>query len=239
MSNPEAPRLRLLLFDLDDTLWDTPPVLARAEAGLLAWLASHAPRLQDAAAVLRREKQRLLASEPALAARVSSARRRTLLAALLAAGYPQPEAAVLAEQAFQHFYALRQQVEPFADVAATLQRLAGDYQLGILSNGNADITRTPLAGWFCFALNAEGLGIAKPDPRAFQAALAAAGVAAHEAVHIGDHPVDDIAGAHSAGLRSIWMNPQGQPWQGGEPADASIRRIGELPAALGRLKAEG
>lgn len=228
--------IQLLLFDLDDTLWHTPPVIARAEAGLLAWLAAHAPRLQDAAAVLQAEKQRLIAAEPQLAARVSSLRRRSLLAALLRAGYPQAEAARLAEQAFQHFYALRQQVEPFADVAITLQRLAGDYQLGILSNGNADIGCTALARWFSFALNAEQLGIAKPDPRTFGAALLAAGVQPHAAVHIGDHPLDDIAGARGAGLRCIWMNPQGKAWQGGDPADASIRRIAELPDTLRRLR---
>lgn len=231
---PTEPR-PLLLFDLDDTLWETPPVIRRAEAGLLAWLAQHAPRLQPAADGLRSARQSVLQADPAVAPRVSTLRRRTLLAALLAAGYAPEQAGVLAEQAFQHFYALRQQVEPFADVAATLSQLGAHYQLGILSNGNADIACTPLAQHFRFALNAEGLGIAKPDPRTFAAALQQAGVRAEAAIHIGDHPVDDIAGAQSAGLRCIWVNRTAQPWPGGAPADASVGSIGELPAVLARL----
>ena len=41
--------LRLITFDLDDTLWDAPPVLQAAEAALQRWLAEHAPRLDDEA----------------------------------------------------------------------------------------------------------------------------------------------------------------------------------------------
>ncbi len=37
--------LQLITFDLDDTLWDTAPVIVSAEAILREWLAEHAPNL--------------------------------------------------------------------------------------------------------------------------------------------------------------------------------------------------
>ena len=37
--------LRLITFDLDDTLWDVAPVMHGAEASLRDWLAVQAPRL--------------------------------------------------------------------------------------------------------------------------------------------------------------------------------------------------
>ena len=37
--------IQLITFDLDDTLWDTAPVIVSAEAILRAWLTEHAPNL--------------------------------------------------------------------------------------------------------------------------------------------------------------------------------------------------
>ena len=37
--------IQLITFDLDDTLWDTAPVIVSAEAVLREWLSEHAPNL--------------------------------------------------------------------------------------------------------------------------------------------------------------------------------------------------
>ena len=52
-----------------------------------------------------------------------------------------------------------------------------------------------------------------PDARLFQEALQRGGVDASAAVHVGDHPGDDIAGAQQAGLRAVWFNPTGKAWE--------------------------
>ena len=49
------------------------------------------------------------------------------------------------------------------------------------------------------------VGAAKPDRRIFEAALAAAGCAPPEAVHIGDSADNDLAGAEAAGIRAILL----------------------------------
>ena len=82
---------------------------------------------------------------------------------------------------------------------------------------------------------AEDIGIAKPDARLFHEALLRGGVAASAAVHVGDHPGDDIAGAQQAGLRAVWFNPGGKHWDGEKAPDAEIGCLSELPAVLKHL----
>jgi len=55
-------------------------------------------------------------------------------------------------------------------------------------------------------------------------------------VHIGDHPSDDIGGAQRAGIRAIWFNPTGGPWQDDGHPDAIIGNLAELPAVLDRWR---
>ncbi len=89
--------LRLITFDLDDTLWDVAPVMNNAEALLREWLASNAARLGPVPIEhLWAIRTRLLDREPMLRHRLSELRRRILFHALLDAGYPQAEAESLA-----------------------------------------------------------------------------------------------------------------------------------------------
>ncbi|HSC75243.1 MAG TPA: HAD family hydrolase, partial [Pseudomonadales bacterium] len=58
----------------------------------------------------------------------------------------------------------------------------------------------------------------KPAPHMFLAALERADVAPHEALHIGDHPVDDMQGAQAVGMKTLWVNFSGNPWPLTTPA---------------------
>lgn len=225
--------LKLVTFDLDDTLWDVTPVMHNAEARLRDWLAREAPRLGPIPIEhLWAIRARQLAAEPALKHRLSELRRRILLQALLEAGYPDAEAAHLAEGGFQVFLAARHEVDFFPDVHATLEHLANQFILGVITNGNADVQRLGLADYFRFAVSAEQVGIGKPASEPFAAALAHAGVEAAQAAHIGDHPGDDIAGAIAAGFRAIWFNPQGNAWGEAARPHAEVSSLAELPDLL-------
>ena len=229
--------IRLITFDLDDTLWDVRPVLHSAELTLREWLARHTPDLNDfSVEALGAIRRTLLDAQPELRHRISELRRRILCHALEEAGYPRDEACELAEQAFQVFLEARHAVQLFPEVHPTLELLANHYRLGVLTNGNADVRRLGLADYFDFTLCAEELGVGKPDPRPFCEALKRAGVAAEHAVHIGDHPSDDIGGAQRAGMRAIWFNPTGGPWQDDGHPDAIIGNLAELPAVLDRWR---
>ena len=230
--------IQLITFDLDDTLWDTAPVIVSAEAVLRQWLSEHAPNLGAVPVEhLWGIRERVLASEPGLKHRISALRRRVLFHALEEAGYAHGEAADLADKSFEVFLHARHQIEVFPEVEPTLEILANHYALGVVTNGNADVRRLGLADYFKFALCAEDIGIAKPDVRLFHEALQRGGVSADLAVHIGDHPGDDIAGAQQAGMRAIWFNPAGKVWEAERLPDAEIRSLTDLPAVLARWNA--
>ncbi|MDD2059506.1 HAD-IA family hydrolase [Pseudomonas sp. GD03860] len=225
--------IKLITFDLDDTLWDTAPVIVSAEAVLRDWLAANAP---DLGAVpvehLYAIRERLVQAEPGLKHRISALRRRVLFHALEDVGYSENKARELANEGFEVFLHARHQIDIFPEVQPVLEILRHHYTLGVVTNGNADVRRLGLADYFKFALCAEDLGVGKPDPQPFLEALRHGQVDAHAAVHIGDHPGDDIAGAQRAGLRAIWFNPQGKAWEADNPPDAEIQRLSQLPELL-------
>ena len=230
--------IQLITFDLDDTLWNTAPVIASAEAILREWLTEHAPSLGAVPVEhLWSIRERVLSNEPSLKHRISALRRRVLFHALEEAGYGYTVACDLADQGFEVFLHARHQIEVFPEVEPTLETLAKHYALGVVTNGNADVRRLGLADYFKFALCAEDIGIAKPDARLFHEALQRGGATAETAVHIGDHPGDDIAGAQQAGLRAIWFNPAGKVWEAEKAPDAEIRSLKELPGLLARWNA--
>jgi putative hydrolase of the HAD superfamily len=233
-----ARRLRLITFDLDDTLWDLRPVLLQAEQELAVWAGGRCPELVERfdRAALMALRLELMANRPELAHRISDVRIESLRLALEQCGRSTAEARLLAREGFEVFIAARHAVQPFEGVEACLGELQEHYQLGVITNGNADVFRLPLGKYFDFAVRAETLDAAKPDPRPFSEALRAAGVEAAETLHVGDHHDHDIAGAMGVGMRSAWFNPKAREWPGGPSADGEFRQFGELPALLHRLQ---
>ena len=72
------------------------------------------------------------------------------------------------------------------------------------------------------------VGAPKPDPRVFERALAIAGVAASEALHVGDKVDNDVQGAAAAGVRAVLVQREGEP-----PADVeAVRSLRGLAALL-------
>jgi putative hydrolase of the HAD superfamily len=87
-------------------------------------------------------------------------------------------------------------------------------QIAVLSNGNQEqqeekISRTGLGRYIDIVLTSDHLGVAKPDPRAFEQACVRLGVPAHAAVYVGDQLEVDALAATAAGLRGIWLNRNG------------------------------
>ncbi|MFA5677210.1 MAG: HAD-IA family hydrolase [Pseudomonas sp.] len=228
--------IQLLTFDLDNTLWETEPVVAAAEQTLLEWLDQHAPRFsqqlnRDARRALRNE---VLATQPELRHRVTALRIAVLEHGLRKAGYAAEDAHELALAGFEVFLAARHALTFFPHCEPLLEQLSRHYQLATISNGNADVRRLGLEKYFSVIVSADEVGLSKPDPAPFLAALERAGVAPEHAVHVGDHPVDDIAGARAVGLHTLWFNRLGLEWTGAEPAHGEVRCLSEIPGWLER-----
>jgi putative hydrolase of the HAD superfamily len=67
----------------------------------------------------------------------------------------------------------------------------------------ANMQRWGLQGVFDARIYSSDVGHAKPHPRIFQAALQALGVAAENAVYVGDRLVPDVGGPHAIGMKAV------------------------------------
>jgi len=226
-------RIRLITVDLDDTLWPCAPTIRHAEHTLYQWLSDHYPRItaHHTQETMRERRIELARQQPHLRHDLSALRVESLTHHAREADYPEG----LAREALDVFLQARHAVQPYDDVTPVLRRLRQDYLLAALSNGNADVFRLEMGELFHFAVSAADVGIGKPDPAMFRAACRQAGVTTDEAVHVGDSPEHDIAGARAAGIRSVWVNRTGSPWPAGHaPPDTEITDLWALPALLAR-----
>lgn len=66
-----------------------------------------------------------------------------------------------------------------------------------------------LADTFDHVIDSHHVGVEKPDPRIFELALQRFGVAAGEALHLGDTYATDVVGARAAGLQLALIDPFG------------------------------
>jgi len=232
--------LALICFDLDNTLWPVDPVIARAESETWRWLAQRAPAVVARVDVdaLRRRRLALLAAQPGYVHNLTALRRDVMRITLEEGGFGAGEAGLLAQQAMAVFLEHRNAVTLFPGVVAMLEKLAGEFRLAALSNGNADLHRIGLAHYFDSVHSAESVGRAKPDPAMFARALADTGVPAQRALHIGDHPEQDVLAARAHGLHALWANPlqlQRPPQLPAEVADFS--EFSRLPALIAQQAA--
>jgi FMN hydrolase / 5-amino-6-(5-phospho-D-ribitylamino)uracil phosphatase len=229
--------IRLLTFDLDDTLWDFAPVLIRAEAITYAWLEQQVPALtaRFSAAALRELRLRIAGEQPELAHRVTELRIQGLRRALREAGTAEHEIDAIALAAFEIFLEARHGIELFAEAEAVLEQLSRDYVLAAITNGNVEVARLGLDRYFSLAINAERLPRPKPHPEPFLAALTQLDCSPEQCIHIGDDIENDIRGAQRVGLHTVWMNPAGLPWPGGAPPSQEIRELAQLPAAIEKI----
>lgn len=96
--------------------------------------------------------------------------------------------------------------------AALLQRLRGhNLKLAVVTNSTVDeqigkLKRLKLNSLIDTLVVSEEIGVAKPDPRIFEAALQRVGCACDEVVMVGDSWSADIVGARAANIRPIWLN---------------------------------
>jgi len=224
--------VRAVAFDLDNTLWDVEPVLARAEARLFEWLHEHCPRIpaQVSLADMREARAELALQEPHNAHDVTYLRLTALERHARECGYAEE----IASRAFEVFLAARCEVDILPDVRPGLARLQRAFTLASLSNGNADLGRIGLGAAFAVSLNARQIGAGKPDPRCFERLVRDLGLAPGEILYVGDDPWLDVTAARAAGCRSAWMNRRASLWPGElEPADLSVADCNELATRLG------
>ena len=223
--------VRAIAFDLDNTLWDVEPVLARAEQRLGEWLREHCPRIPERLTVeqMRAAREQLARDRPEKAHDVTYLRIATLARHARDCGYAEE----IATRAFEVFFSARNELEPFDDVRPALRRLQLRYALATLSNGNADLARIGLAELFTLSLNARQIGAAKPHRRCFEQLARELRMAPEQILYVGDDPLLDVQAARSCGMRTAWINRRRARWPAEVTApDIAVSDCTELAQAL-------
>jgi len=230
--------IRLITFDLDNTLWDVGQVIRHAETQMYNWLDETVPEYRGVMTqdVLLEIRQQVVDERPELGHDVSGLRKAVLYRGMRRLGLPEARSEDYARQAFQAFFEARQEVVFFEHALEALAELAGDYQLAALTNGNAAVEKIGLDKFFAFAYSSADVSASKPAPDIFHAALDRAGVYAYESIHVGDHLVDDIHGAGSVGMHTIWVNHGAESdAEGHTQPTAVVERLHDLPEAVRRI----
>lgn len=213
-----------VVFDLDDTL----AVPDRDRETVLAEAVDRA----DAPAIGREE---YLAAHGRNLTRES---REPIFADLLSdrEGNTDPEAVAAAYRE-----RTAETIGPVPGVEEMLADLRERYRVGLLTNGPVRAQREKLAtlGWeetFDVALVTGELEAGKPDPRPFEAILAALGAAPGEAVYVGDDSEKDVGGAVGAGMDAVHVHERGETPDPRAVAGVIRNRIAEdLPRLLADL----
>jgi putative hydrolase of the HAD superfamily len=129
-------------------------------------------------------------------------------------------------------------IELFEDALETVRALrARGIKIGILTNGPSELQRRKLRligieDEVDAVAISEEIGVSKPDPEAYARAVAMLELAPNEVAMVGDHVVNDVAGALAAGLAAaVWVERR----SGDElPEGAHLaQELAEVPALLG------
>ncbi|MEZ6017443.1 MAG: HAD family hydrolase [Planctomycetota bacterium] len=208
MSDPVNPlaHLRAVVFDLDGTLYDQPPLRRRMLVELaLAPLSGpvRALRVTRMLAAFRKEREHLRALGQ------SAESLEALQYARPAARIGVPEPAMRAAVAEWMFERPLRHLGPCArrGLDAGLRRLSeAGLKLGVFSDYPVDAKLGALGvrARFstCLDATAPEVNAFKPHPAGFAAAAARLGVAPHETLYVGDRLDVDVAGAHAAGMHA-------------------------------------
>lgn len=227
--------IRAITIDLDDTLWEIHPVIHRAERRLYAWLGEHYPRITEmfSAAAILEMRSAIWQEFPELSHDYTFMRSTVLSRIGSAAGYDDS----LIDDALLVFNAARNDVELFPEVRPALEALCSKYVLIAVTNGNADLQQIGIDDFFHDLVSARAVGVAKPARRIFEIAVSAGGAAAHQTVHVGDHPEFDVSGARDAGLKTVWVNRGGHKWPRDlAKPDGIVTHIGQLNKLLANAR---
>ena len=201
---------RAITLDLDNTLWDMWSVIRHAEKNSYRYLQEHYPRVAERYSVndIPDLRWSLIDRRPELQHDVTEIRRQLFLEMLTESAYDAADAELL----LSRFQVDRNKVELYPDALPALQALSQQYPLVALTDGNSNLASIGIRDYFVGVVYAIDVGFTKPHPAGFLKACEIAGTTPVETIHVGDSPTADIAGAHGAGLHSMWIRRNGEEW---------------------------
>jgi YjjG family noncanonical pyrimidine nucleotidase len=208
--------MRVVLFDLDDTLFDHQHC---SRAGLVSVQRTYEGRIDGSTDEVASAYHMLLEQwhEKVLDGSISIDEARVERFRVLLSG-EQTVATDAESQAAARCYrdAYDAAYRPVPGSIELLQRVKAERRIGIVTNHvvSEQVKKIATIGVEPFVdelVVSEEVGVAKPDARVFEAALSRLGGTPDEAVMIGDSWSSDIVGATGLGIRAIWLNRYDRP----------------------------
>jgi FMN hydrolase / 5-amino-6-(5-phospho-D-ribitylamino)uracil phosphatase len=130
----------------------------------------------------------------------------------------------------------------YPDAREALKVLQGNYRIGVISNVSSheaalEILRRVKFDRYVDDLVTSALtGIRKPDPGIFLYALSRMKVAPTQAVHVGDHPRNDVEGANLVGIKTVLIDRVGSESSAGRDRPTiRLRNLATLPHLIAQI----
>ena len=201
-------KIKVLSFDLDNTLYDCQTVLTRAEKWFTSYLCE---RYGLGGKYLSYDywasvKSRVLHHDLSLEDDVTLLRAQSLVFAFKEIGIPLKGGIEEASDLVKIFIKKRSDGVVSDKVRALMRDLKVKYPLISVSNGNLDSEQLNLSFYFEADLRPERFKFhRKPHQDLFLECARLKHVEPCEILHIGDDPYTDVLGAINAGCRCVWL----------------------------------
>ena len=223
-------KIRMITFDLDDTLWDNIPTITKAEIETRKWIENKVGKIDwgDLNDFLNLREE-LIKEDESIKWDISKLRKE-IFKRKLAHITPEKYRNKLVEDAFAVFISRRHEVKLFDGVEIALKQLSKNFLLGVLTNGNADIFRFNIGKYFSFSVSSLEAKNSKPNRAHFDKAIEIMeNIKFDEILHIGDHQVNDILAAYDLGIESLWFNNNESTWDQNFPKPDEFSSWEHLP----------
>ena len=207
-------KIKLITFDLDDTLRDNMPTITKAEIETRKYIEERVGKIEwgDLNDFLNLREE-LIKEDPVIAWDISKLRKE-IFRKKLAHVKPQSLRDEIVEEAFKVFIDMRHEIKLFDGVENALDELSNKYTLGVLTNGNADVYRFDFGKYFKFSISSLEAKNSKPNRAHFDKVLEEVeNITFDEIIHIGDHQINDILFASKLGIESLWFNKNNVDWE--------------------------
>ena len=223
--------IRLITFDLDETLWSGVEVVHRAESEMIEWVSEKVPRFREQYRTRASDtRAATLAKRPRIHYDFNKIRLAVVEEIIIECGLQPRDACELATAALCIFHGARNQIQLNQDAISLLRELHTHYLLASISNGTSEVRRTPLKDYFELSVYARNMGTCKPDPAMFEVVLSHTKTLPKQAIHVGDHPIEDLAVAKQVGMHTIQfftgMYPRSQH------ADEIVDKLSDVAATV-------
>lgn len=227
--------VKVVSFDLDDTLWPLERVLLDAEQKQYDWIVENAANVANdlSRQQVSQKRSEFLKLNPQWFGDVTAMRKHSLAALFAEYDYSADAVNNMVEDVFAVFYQARSQVVLFDDALQCLEDLRKTFKVAAITNGNADLEIAGIAHLFDDVRCATLQSPPKPDTHMFFACAKEFGVVPAEILHVGDNIQTDVGGGQAAGTLTAWYNPGGLAWPADQPvATVELKNLAELPRLL-------